>query len=192
MQQRLAELAKFEMLDETPISTYLRDLLGPVVPNSNNDRDLRILAALHANAVNFLISDDGGLRQRAKRIGIGDRVLTLDDAAAMVEGFEPTIAPPPPRVTPVQSYALDLDQEIFASIREDYPDFDTWISKVQGDSPNRECFVVKEQDGTYAAIAILKVDESDCNYGLTKPVTKISTFISGHPSGTSAGTRRGS
>jgi rRNA-processing protein FCF1 len=176
VRQRLAELAKFEMLAEAPVSAQLRADLGPVVPDSNNDRDLRILAALHANAVNFLLTNDAGLRQRAKRVGLGDRVLTLADAAAMLEGFEPTVAPPPPRVTSVQSYALDLDQEIFVSIRQDYPDFDAWIDKVRGDSPNRECFVVTEQDGTYAAVAILKVEEAECAYGFTKPVTKISTF----------------
>lgn len=180
VRQRLAELSKFDMLAETPVSTYLRDEFGPVIPNSNNERDLRILAALYANAVNFLVSDDIGLRRRAKRIGIGDRVLTLADAVAMLEGFEPKLAPPPPRVTSVQSYALDLDQEIFASIREDYAEFDFWIGKVQADSVNRECFVVKEQDGTYSAIAILKINETDCAYGFTKPVTKISTFKVGH------------
>ena len=89
VRQRLAELSKFDMLEETPVSTYLRDEFGPVIPNSNNERDLRILAALYANAVNFLVSDDIGLRRRAKRIGIGDRVLTLADAVAMLEGFEP-------------------------------------------------------------------------------------------------------
>lgn len=176
VRQRLAELAKFEMLDEPPISAQLRAELGPVVPGSNNDRDLRILAALDANAVNFLVTNDAGLRQRAKRVGLGDRVLTAADAVAMLEGFEPATAPPPPRVTPLQSYALDLDQEIFASIREDYPGFDTWIDKVRGDSPNRECYVVTEPDGAYAAVAILKIDEADCAYDFTKPVAKISTF----------------
>jgi hypothetical protein len=76
----------------------------------------------------------------------------------------------------VQSYALDLDQEIFNSIRDDYPEFNEWIAKVQSDSPNRECFVVEEEDGAYAAIAILKIDESDCNYEFAPPVMKISTF----------------
>jgi hypothetical protein len=79
-------------------------------------------------------------------------------------------------VHPVQSYALDFDQNIFASIKGDYAEFDKWIAKVQKDSDNRECFVVKDPDGNYAAIAILKINESDCAYGFAQPVTKISTF----------------
>ncbi|UCZ59685.1 hypothetical protein [Mycolicibacterium phocaicum] len=115
VRQRLAELAKFQMLDESPISAQLRNQIGPVIPDSNNDRDLRILAALNANAANFLVSDDAGLHRRARRADIGDRVLTLNDAVAMLEGLEPTVASPPPMVSPIQSYALDFDQNIFIS-----------------------------------------------------------------------------
>ena len=34
----------------------------------------------------------------------------------------------------------------------------------------------QEDDGTYAAIAIVKVREDDCEYDFTPPVSKISTF----------------
>ncbi len=177
VQQRMAELKKFDLLAESPISSTISNELGPVELDSNDHRDRRILAALNSNAVNFLVSDDVRLRQRAKRIGVGDRVLTLADAAAMLEGFEPSIAPPPPRVTVLPPYALDLEQDIFDSLRIEYqPDFDDWIAKVQADSSNRECFVIEEADGTYAAIAIVKINESDCAYPFTQPVSKISTF----------------
>jgi len=59
VQQRMAELNKFEMLTESPISSHIDTELGPVVPDSNDHRDRRILAALYSNAVNFLVSDDG-------------------------------------------------------------------------------------------------------------------------------------
>lgn len=175
--QRIAELNKIEMLAEVPIGARLREL-GPVVVGSNNHRDLRILAALEAKAVNFLVTDDAGLRKRAKRIGLGDRVLTLADAAAMLEAFEPVAVEPPPKITPVESYALDLEQHIFVSIRADYEGFDGWLDKVRGDSPNRECFVITEDDGSYAAVAILKVNEptAECPHDLPEPITKISTF----------------
>jgi GNAT superfamily N-acetyltransferase len=176
LKQSMAELGKFDTLAESPIHSYIDDELGPVEPDTNDHRDRRILASLYANSVNFLVSDDGRLRKRATRIGVGARVLTLADAVAMLEGFEPTALPPPPRVANVPSYALDLEQDIFVSIRGDYEDFDQWTSKVQGDSTNRECFVVQEDDGTYAAIAIVKVREDDCEYDFTQPVSKISTF----------------
>jgi len=173
--QRIAELDKFEMLEEVPINAQLHAELGPVAPNSNNHRDLRILAALYANAVNFLVTDDGRLLKRAERVGAGDRVLTITDAAAMLQMLEPVAVTPPPMVERVQSYAVEFDQGIFDSLKVDY-DFDAWTKTVQADSENRECFVIREPDGTYAAIAIVKVDEPDCSYPFAKPVTKVSTF----------------
>ncbi|WP_245650342.1 GNAT family N-acetyltransferase, partial [Millisia brevis] len=176
--QRIAELSKIEMLAETPISSHLNDILGHPIPNSNNHRDLRILAALHANAVNFLVTEDAGLHRWARRVELGDRALTLADAVALLETFEPLTVEPLPRVTSVESYALDLDQDIFTSIRGDYEGFDAWIAKVQSDSPNRECFIITEDPEAYAAIAILAINEpaSHCSYDLPEPITKISTF----------------
>jgi len=174
--QRLAEIDKFDTLAESPIHSSIDNELGPVERDTNDHRDRRILASLYSNSVNFLVSDDGRLRKRATRIGVGTRVLTLADAVAMLEGFEPAAIPPPPQVENLPSYALDVEQKIFGSIRDDYENFDAWIAKVQGDSSNRECFVVKEDDGTYAAIAIVKIREDDCEYDFVHPVSKISTF----------------
>jgi hypothetical protein len=181
VKQRIAEIGKFDTLAESPIHSYIDDELGPVEPDTNDHRDRRILASLYSNSVTFLVSDDDRLRKRARRIGVGARVLTLADAVAMLEGFEPTAIPPPPQVTKLPTYALNLEDDIFDTIRGDYADFDEWIKKVQGDSANRECFVVKEGDDTYAAIAILKIGEDPCEYALTQPITKISTFKVAEP-----------
>lgn len=179
--QSMAEIEKFEMLAESPIHSFIENELGPVVPDTNDHRDRRILASLYSNSVKFLVSDDGRLGKRATRIGVGARVLTLADAVAMLEGFERTAIPPPPQVTMRPAYALNLEDPIFDSIRGDYESFDEWIVKVQEDWENRECFFVQEDDGTYAAIAILKIGEYPCAYELPQPVTKISTFKVANP-----------
>ncbi|BBY49473.1 hypothetical protein MARA_29410 [Mycolicibacterium arabiense] len=181
VRQRMAELREFEMLAESHIHSDINTELGPVEDDTNDHRDRRILASLYSNSVTFLVSDDGRLGKRAKRIGIGARVVTLADAVAMLEGYEPTALPPPPHVIKLPTYALNLEDAIFDTIRDDYADFDSWIKKVQSDSENRECFVVLEDDGRYAAIAILKIYENPCGYGLTRPVTKISTFKVAQP-----------
>lgn len=181
VRQRMAELNKFVMLTESPIHSEIDNQLGPVVPDTNDHRDRRILASLYSNSVTFLVSDDARLGKRAKRIGVGQRVLTLADAVAMLEGFEPSAIPPPPQVVRLPTYALNLEDAIFDTIRADYGDFDKWIRKVQSDSANRECFVVRHDDGGYAAIAILKIGEDPREYNLTQPVTKISTFKVAQP-----------
>jgi L-amino acid N-acyltransferase YncA len=174
--QRLAELEKFPSLVEGPIPVTLTTVLGQPSAGSNDDRDLRLLAALHNNAATYLVSDDGGLRKRAARVGLGERVLTLLDAVELLRQLAPMLLTPPPRVEVLPTYALDADQGIFRSLRDDYAEFDQWLdSVVRPDDDNRDCLVV-EEDGRYAALVIVKRREEDCAYDFPQPVTKIATF----------------
>lgn len=174
--QRLAELAKFPVLSEGKIPAALTDVIGIPDRASNDYRDLRILAALHQNAVAYLITNDAGLRRRAVRAGLGERVLNIHDAVEMLRQLTPTLLTPPPRVSAIEPYALDADQHIFRSLRADYPGFDDWLNaKVRPDADNRKCLVI-EEEGVYAALAITKRVEPDCTYVLPQPVTKIATF----------------
>lgn len=174
--QALAELDKYPQLSEGPVPSRLTDALGVPVPGSNDDRDMRLLAALANNAVAFMITADKKLRRRAARVGLGDRTLSVDDAVEMLRQLEPAVNTPPPRVMSVESYALDGDQSIFQSLRDDYEGFDVWLNDtVRPDADNRDCLVIDE-DGQYAAIAIVKRIESNCSYGFATPVSKIATI----------------
>jgi predicted RNA-binding protein with PUA-like domain len=164
----------------------LRSRAGNSSPGSNNERDLRLLAELDAGAVTYLVTDDGRLRRRAARAGLGDRALSLADAVALLAGFEPTELTPPPRVRTVPCYSLNPEDKIFDGLRADYPEFDEWFAMVRQQSDTRRCYVI-EEDGAYAALALLKF-ESDCGYDLEGPVVKISTFkVSGDHSGVKYG-----
>lgn len=172
--QRLAELSKFQILDEVPISADLEARAGISAAGTNDARDLRILAAVDAGAVTYLVTGDIRLRKRAKRAGLSDSVLSLADAVALLAAFRPDEALPPPRVLRPKTYTLRTDDPIFDGLRADYPGFDDWLSKVRRESDTRTCFVI-EEDGRYAALALLK-PESDAPYGMKAPATKISTF----------------
>jgi len=131
---------------------------------------------LYNNAITYLISEDDRLRKRAARVGLGERVLSLVDAIEMLGQLTATVYTPPPRVERVEPYALDAEQDIFDSLREDYPGFDDWLNtKVRPDSVNRDCLVV-EEDGCYAALAIVKRLEANCAYPFAQPVTKVATL----------------
>ena len=174
-QQRLAELNKYPMLQESRITTSLTQRAGASEEGSNNHRDLRLLASLDGHAVTYLVTEDGPLRRRARRAGLGDAVLSVDEAIALLEGLQPARLRPPPRVTEIPAYALDIDQRIFDSLRSDYgPEFDQWLDKVRADFANRVCLIV-EQDDEYAALAIIK-NERDCDYQIAQPTLKVSTL----------------
>jgi len=172
--QRVAELEKFHLLEEVPIPAALVDLVGSSVDGTNDHRDLRIIAALFAGAATHLVTDDYKLRKRAERAGLAERVMTLEDAAALLVQFAPSEVPPPPRVTKPATYTLRTDDPIFESLRSDYEGFDRWFEKVRAESETRSCYLIEEGD-RHAALALLK-PEDDCAYDLPQPVVKICTF----------------
>ncbi len=172
--QRLAELGKFHLLAEAPVTADLRERAGDSGPGTNDERDLRLLAELDSGAVTYLVTDDARLRRRAARAGLGDRTLSLPDAVTLLAGFEPTELTPPPRVSTVPCYSLNPEDKIFDGLRSDYPEFDDWFAKVRQEIETRRCFVI-EEEGAYAAVALLKL-EDDCEYAIEEPVVKISTF----------------
>jgi hypothetical protein len=180
--QALAELSKFEMLAESPISTDLRMKAGDSAEGSNDHRDLRLLAALAARAATYLVTEDVRLRRRALRCELGDSTLSLAEAAELLLGLEPLVNEPPPTVERLEAYALDTDQEIFESLHDDYDGFDDWLQRMRSDSENRDCYIVRGSDDNYAAVALVKRLESDCPYNFTQPVAKVTTFKvgSGH------------
>lgn len=172
--QRVVELQKFHQLEEVPVTGAFRQRAGDSRLGSNDHRDLRLLATVDAGAVDYLVTEDRRLRRRAVRAGLQDLVIGLPEAVELLRGFEPPATLTPPRVERCATYALDPEQPIFDSLREDYPEFDAWLTKVRRDHENRTCLLIRE-DGVYGAIALLK-SEPDCEYNLPAPVTKISTF----------------
>ena len=178
--QRLAELGKYQRLVTTPVPADLRRAVGEQKPGSNGERDLRILSGLVCHAVDFLVSDDRGLRRWAARVGREDSVLTVAEMLDMLRQLAPAVPAAPPLIERPPAYALEIDDPIFDSLRQQYGkgDFDDWLDRVRADHDNRACYVVRQPgpEEPYAGLGIVKWAEPDNSYGFPAPVTKISTF----------------
>ena len=82
----LSKLAKFQQLRGIPLraETGLVARFGAI--NNENDRsDVRFLAVLDAKAVDFIVTQDIGLRRRADRAGLGANVFTVEEALQWVK-----------------------------------------------------------------------------------------------------------
>src|SRR5215470_16984923 len=117
----LSKLDKFERLKGIvyPDDAELARRYGPI--NSVNDRsDSRLLFCLERRAADFLITQDTGLQRRARRIGIADRVLSVEDALVWLrQTFEPTTVELP-YVVEREAYAVDRRDALFDGLRIDY------------------------------------------------------------------------
>lgn len=157
--QNLAAYGKYPSLTEIAVSSRVRDVF-PDPRSKNDDRDARILSALDIGAVHFLVTNDGKLRKRAARIGLGHKTLSPEEAAQQLAAWHPDAPPPPPTVTELKTYELDTSQSIFESLRTTYPHFDAWIDKVKKESTARRAWVVRDVGGSYEALAIVKMHDA--------------------------------
>jgi L-amino acid N-acyltransferase YncA len=165
--------AKYPELERPPdISDDLLALLGSPEPGTNDWVDDQLVAAIHSDAVDFLITEDQGVHRKADRIGAGQQVATLAEAVALLRSLFDVAVAPPPAVESRKTHELDLADPIFASIRRDYPGFDNWMRRIR--RSGRDCWVVTTPNSSYAAIAIIKPEDEF--EGVRQKVLKVSTF----------------
>jgi ribosomal protein S18 acetylase RimI-like enzyme len=166
---RAVLLGKYPRLEPAPaMHQTVLDALGVVEARSHDHVDHLMLSAVVTNSVQFLVTDDGGIIRKASRLGIADRVLTVEDALALLTSLLGRTPEPPPLVEATRSYDLDLADTIFDSFRADYAGFDQWFVKCQLEQ--RPAWVIR--DGRHlAAVCIIK--EHDNELPLDGPTLKV-------------------
>ncbi len=149
---------RYKLIPNPPdVSVLDESIVGTPIFASNDYVDNCYLASVKANAVDFLVSEDLGVHKKARRLGIGSRVLFLVDAINLLQDFFDSFPSVPPSVHKVYLHEVDDRDEIFDSLRVDYgSDFERWMNKCKRE--HREAFIVKDQD-KLAGILIFKQEE---------------------------------
>ena len=156
-------LGKYPRLDPAPpMADRVRVELGDVHPPNHDYVDHLMLSAVVANAVQFLVTDDGRIVKKASRLGIADRVFTVEDALALLTSLLGRTPQPPPLVEATKAYDLDPTDPIFDSFRKDYATFDSWLEKCQLD--HRTAWVIRDGD-SLAAVCIIKERDEELQLG---------------------------
>lgn len=165
---------KYAVLEHAPvISVALAAVLGMPEPKGNDWVDNQLLAALQADAVDYVVTEDIGVHHKARRLGLETRVATIAEAAEILRGLFDIVPTPPPAVHHLKAAELAGEDPIFASIRDEYGDgFDAWfrMCRLEG----RDCWVIEGPEGGYAAVCIIKTETSA--FGLVGRILKLCTF----------------
>lgn len=168
-------LKKYLPLPHPPqASAGMEQILGRPPIGSNDWVDHQLLAALHANAVNILVTEDRRIHRKADRIGLKHRVATISDALALMQGLRNKPIQSPPAVDFAYAHNLDIADPFFDSLRGDYggTGFDAWFARCQ--ESHRRCWVVRGADSRLAALCLIKDEEAA--YALKGKILKICTF----------------
>jgi predicted nucleic acid-binding protein len=135
-------------------------------PKNPRDRvDNEILYAVNKGAVDFLITEDAGIHQKAFTIGVSDRILHIDDALEFFKRFLPKKEKlyTPPALKEDFMYNLNLDDPFFDTLKREYPrlgdsaSFEEWFKEKSRD--HRKCYVSYQSGDRIGALLIKKFEE---------------------------------
>ena len=152
--------------DDAAVREFFPDDLGP------NDRaDLEVLSTFAAGVATVLVTEDGKMRNRAARAGLGN-VFALDDAVEWLRTLQsPTLTNAAAAVMP-GAYQIRRDAYIFDSLHADYGDyFKTWWAKVVDE---RRPVIVLGDAQDPQGLAVLKEEAN--SFDLGDRILKICTF----------------
>jgi predicted nucleic acid-binding protein len=174
----LSKLEKFQCLNKVRglSKTELESKFGRL-PKANDVVDATLLDAIERGAADFLVTQDRGLHDRARRHapGLERRVLFVADAVQLLRTTYEPVETPVRYVEEISANEIPLSDEIFITLREDYPDFDLWWRE-KCVKQRRPCWVI--DDGGMAGIVVRK-DENASDTDATligEKILKICTF----------------
>lgn len=124
--------------------------------SSNDLVDNALLYAVYSDLADFLITEDQGIHKKAIDLGVDERVFTIKQALEYFGPEEATLSAPI-SIKRTKLAQIDLQDQIFDSLKKEYPDFRDWAMR----HPDRTTWVNYNQDGSIGAILILKPNEVD-------------------------------
>lgn len=149
----------------------------PVASTSNDIIDNQLLYCVYKNVVDFLITEDQALLNKAISVGLEQQVLNINEAALFFKNYCPnTKIDLLPTFSRNFGYEINLKDPIFDSLKKEYTGFENWWNKKVN---RREIFLYK-QNNKIGAILVPKIEsfnDIDCTPKINKDkVLKICTF----------------
>lgn len=175
----ISKVDKFQRLDKVKglSQTTLESEFGSI-RKPNDLVDATLLHAVQIGAVDFLVTQDKGLHERAQRHSpdLARRVLFIADAIQLlVQTYEPKQVPIR-HVADVKAHTIDINDGFFDSLREGYPGFNKWWSE-KCIADRRPCWVVYD-DNQLAGLIVRKDEAGGNTDAITKApkILKVCTF----------------
>ncbi len=146
----------------SPLQTEVIAVSGKIDVNENDKNDTVLLNEVFVGRVDILITEDKKIHKKAEELGIEDKVFTIDSF------LEKTFAEHPDlvnyKVLNVQKLKfgrINLDDNFFTSLKEDYIGFDKWFIKKY----DEEAYItVNSNNGSLLSFLYLKVEDKSENY----------------------------
>ena len=143
----ITKLNSYEKLSETLIDdNYFKQIVAPFGNDKNSENDNEILYQVYSGRVDFLITEDHGILQKAKVLYLRDRVMNSNEFLTKIKKQNPSLIDYDAlSVSLVKIGLLNIDDHFFDSLREDYGgiEFNKWLTK----KAESEAYVFRNNEG---------------------------------------------
>lgn len=151
-----------------PLSEQVRELSDEVDSNQNDITDSHLLNEVFEERVDFLITQDKKIHEKARRLSIHEKVFNIQTFLEKSISENPEIVDYKIlAVKKVDFGEIDLKDSFFDSFREDYAEFDKWFKK----KSNEPCYVCYN-DTHLTAFLYVKDEKATENYSDITPSLK--------------------
>lgn len=161
MQISLSKLGAYAHLISPPRSEQDNLFIAKIGPfvKPNDKVDSELLYAVYKDAVHLLVTEDSGIRKKASKLGLAERVLGILDAQALFSEMMPNDSlDAPPLIEHCPVHNLDINDPFFCDLKRDYNDFTSWFTNISREG--RNCYVYFKSKDRIGALLIYK-DETE-------------------------------
>ncbi|MDR0733027.1 MAG: hypothetical protein LBF08_03055 [Dysgonamonadaceae bacterium] len=175
------KLDSYEQIEiPSPLQSAVKAVSDKIDVNQNDKNDTLLLNEVFVGRVDILITEDKKIHRKAAELGIEDKIFTIDSF------LEKTFAEHPELVNykvlnvhKLKFGRINLTDNFFDSLREDYVEFNKWFIK----KFDEEAYItVNSNNGHLLSFLYLKVEGKEENYIDINPAfspkkrLKIGTF----------------
>ena len=160
-----------------PQEEFLAQL--PKEESANDKIDHQLLCEVFNSRVDLLITEDRKLREKAQKLGIGQKVYSINEfVSEKTEEFPELISYKMLSVKKELFGDIDLNDVFFDSLKEAYPDFIPWFNK----KSEEEAYVCRTDEGVIKGFLYIKTEDQSENYSSIEPIflpkkrLKVGTF----------------
>lgn len=149
-------------------------------PKTENDRiDNQLLCEVFCGRADILITEDRCMRNKADRLGLSDRVFSINAFISKVSAENPDLIDYKALAVKKELFGnIDVSDSFFDTFRPAYPGFEKWFA---GKS-DEEAYVCRTDKNEIIGFLYLKTESADENYSNISPAfapkrrLKVGTF----------------
>lgn len=168
-----------ELKTQAPMAEQVAALAATTDKNENDRVDTALLNEVYQGRVDLLITEDKRLRRKAKLLGLGHKVLSINGFLTIATNENPSLIEYKAlAVKKVPIGSLDVSNEFFDSLRNTYPDFNVWFNK----KCDEDAYICRDDMGRLLGFLYIKPENKEENYSDISPCfppkkrLKIGTF----------------